>query len=215
MDEYITKVGELAAVKAQITALNTKKAELEAYFLQHGAEDIKDTKNKSISYQGEGASVTYTEAQKLSLEAPAFLKQLFGIAFGDVIETNTETSYKVKSSAIERMLIGLYTGNYTKITPSEVIAQLPCSPEKRQAVAKKLKGANFETDKKNLISICGFADDDASDYAYMYAESVVYDDFLRVLQLSGHSLTDTDISEMVKGIGIAVSVEDTTKIAIK
>ena len=111
------------------------------------------------------------------------------------------------------MLIGLYTGNYTKATPAEVIGQLPCTKDQKAALAKKLKGANFETDVKNLMEIGGLTEDDASDYAYLYAEAVVYDTFLRVLHISGAD--ENAIDEYIKGITVAVSVDDSTKISVK
>ncbi len=211
--EYSDKVKELAEVKAQLAALSSKKTELEAWFLTVGTEALKDSKSKSISYQGEnGTSVIYTQAQKLTLEAPAFLKKLLGDVFPDFIEEKNEPTYKVKSAAVERMLIGLYSGDYTKTKPSEVIAQLPCSSEQKAVLTKKLKGANFETDAKNLKEIGGFSETDASDYAYLFAEAVVYDTFLRIMKMSGN---DGNVDEYIKGLSVAVSVDDTTKITVK
>ena len=200
-------------MNAQLDALKAKKTKLEAWFLTAGNEALKDSKAKSICYKShDGSSVTYTQAQKLTLEAPTVLKKLLGKAFPDFVEEKTEPTYKVKSAAVERMLIGLYTGDYTKISPSGVIAQLPCSSEQQAALAKKLKGANFETDVKNLMVIGGFSEEDASDYAYLFAEAVVYDTFSRLMELSG---TDRDTEEIIKGLTVAVSVDDTTKISIK
>lgn len=211
--EYSDKVKELSDINSQLTELKTKKAELEAWFLTAGNEALRDSKAKSICYKSyNGSSVTYTQAQKLTLEAPTFLKNILGNAFSDFIEEKNEPTYKVKSAAVERMLIGLYTGNYTKMSPSEVIAQLPCSSEQQAILSKKLKAANFETDVKNLIDIGGFTDQDASDYAYLYAEAVVYDTFRRLMELSG---ADGDPEEFIKGLTVAVSVDDTTKISIK
>lgn len=211
--EYSDKVKELSEVKAQLAALNAKKSELEAWFLTAGNEALKDSKSKSISYQSEsGSSVTYTQAQKLTLEAPAFLKEVLGDVFPDFIEEKNEPTYKVKSTAIERMLIGLYTGDYIKTKPSEVIAQLPCSTEQKSILAKKLKGANFETDVKNLIEIGGLTEQNASDYAYLFAEAVVYDTFIRLMKLSGN---ENRADEYIECISVAVSVDDTTKITVK
>ena len=110
------------------------------------------------------------------------------------------------------MLIGVYTGDYTKAKPSEVIAQLPCSAEQKAVLTKKLKGANFETDVKNLKEIGGFSESNASDYAYLFAEAVVYDTFLKLMKLSGNN---GNADEYIKEISVAVSVEDTTKITVK
>ena len=108
----------------------------------------------SVCYRSDsGSSVTYTQAQKLTLEAPAVLKKLLGAAFPDFIEENNEPTYKVKSAAVERMLIGLYTEDYTKILPSDVLAQLPCSSQQQAALSKKLKGAGFETVLQRIIQL--------------------------------------------------------------
>lgn len=212
--EYSDKVKELSEINAQLNALKAKKSELEAWFLTAGNEALKNSKSKSICYQSNnGSSVTYTQAQKLTLEAPAFLKKLLGSSFSDFIEEKIESAYKVKSAAIERMLIGLYTGNYTKMSPSDVIAQLPCSPEQQAILSKKLKAANFETDVKNLREIGNFTEQDASDYAYLFAEAVVYDTFLRLAKVSGAE--DNPEEYYIKGLSVAISVEDTTKISIK
>lgn len=170
--EYSEKVRELADINSGLVKLKAKKSELEAWFAVIGNEALKDSKNKSISYNdGSGSSVIYTQAQKLTLESPGYLKKLFGDVFPDFIEEKNEPAYKVKSAAIERMLIGLYTGDYTKAKPSEVIAQLPCSAEQKAVLSKKLRGANFETDVKNLKEIGGFPESDASDYAYCATRS--------------------------------------------
>lgn len=211
--EYSDKVKELADVNAGLAKLKAKKSELEAWFAVIGNEALKDSKSKSISYNdGSGSSVVYTEAQKLTLESPGYLKKLLGDVFPDFIEEKNEPTYKVKSAAVERMLIGLYTGDYTKAKPSEVIAQLPCSAEQKAVLSKKLRGANFETDVKNLKEVGGFSDRDASDYAYLFAEAVVYDTFIKLMKLSGN---EDNADEYIKNISVAVSVEDTTKITIK
>lgn len=117
--EYSEKVRELADTNADLAKLKAKKSELEAWFAVIGNEALKDSKNKSISYNdGSGSSVIYTQAQKLTLESPGYLKKLLGDVFPDFIEEKNEPIYKVKSAAVERMLIGLYTGDYTKAKPS-------------------------------------------------------------------------------------------------
>lgn len=212
--EYSERVKELSQVNAQLAFLKSRKSELEAWFLTSGNEALKNSKSKSICYLSDDntGSVTYTQAQKLTLEAPSFLKKLLGDVFSDFIEEKNEPTYKVKSAAVERMLIGLCTGNYTKAKPSEVIAQLPCTQEQKAALAKKLKGASFETDVKNLKEIGGFSEEDASDYAYLFAEAVVYDTFLRLMKLTGN---DKAADDYITNISVAVSVDDTTKVTVK
>lgn len=214
MDNNADKIIRLAEIKREIDKLNTEKKELEAFFLAQGGKALEDVKNKSITYSAPGgAAVTYTEAQKLTITAPAYLKKLFDVAYSDIIKEETTTDYKIKSPTMERMLVGLYTGNYTKISPVEVLAQLPCDDKVRAALGKKLKGANFETDKKNLIA-AGFSEENAADYAFMYAEACVWDTFIKTVQLAGLPVDDSSIQRMIDGINISVQVDDTTKIKV-
>lgn len=216
-EQLSEKVAELFSITTNIKKLTEKKKEIEALFLTQGGAEIENTKYKSYVFKDEITShtVTYTEASSLSIVSPTYLKQMFGAAYPDIIKETTETKYKVASPSIERMLTGLFTGNYTKITPAEVIEQLPCDADQRKALAKKLKGASFETDKKSLMTIGGFSEDDAMDYAYMYADSIVWDMFQNVLQLSGNDVTDEAIEALIKGINISLAVDETQKIAIK
>lgn len=107
------------------------------------------------------------------------------------------------------MLVGMYTGNYTKSTPEEVITQLPCGDKAKAALSKKLKGAKFETDRDNLMKIGGFAEQDASDYAYLYAEAVVWQTFRNIAEMSG-----ADDARLLRCIDLGVAVDSSTKIAV-
>ena len=107
------------------------------------------------------------------------------------------------------MLIGIFTGSYIKSSPDDVIAQLPCDEKAKAALAKKLKGAKFETDRDNLIKIGGLSEADAGDYAYMFAEAVVWRTFCRVADMSGISR-----EKLAQDINLGVSVDSSTKIAV-
>ncbi|MGN0596587.1 MAG: hypothetical protein ACI4J1_04595 [Ruminiclostridium sp.] len=216
-EQLSAKVAELFAINEEIKTLSARKKEIEALFLTEGGSEIENTKYKSCVFADDvtNHTVTYTEATSLSIVSPTYLKQLFGTAYPDIIKETTETKYKVASAAIERMLTGLFTGNYTKITPSEVLEQLPCTADQRKALAKKLKGASFETDKKALMTIGGFSEQDAADYAYLFADSVVWDTFINVLQLSGKEVSDETEEALIRGINISLAVDETQKISVK
>ena len=175
MSDAVDKVRELSKIKADIARLNDRKKQLEAYFLERGGDDVLDTKFKSTTYSDPDsqAAVTYTEAQALTIVFPQYLKETLGTMFSDIFEEVVKTEIKPKSKDIERMLIGMYTGNYTRSTPEEIIAQLPCDDKAKAALAKKLKGAKFDTDRENLMKIGGFTEEDAGDYAYLYSEAVI------------------------------------------
>lgn len=212
MNEITEKVRELSEIKSQIARLNERKKELEAYFLERGSEDVIDTKYKSRTYADEEsqAAVTYTEAQSLEIAAPNYLENSLGEnVFKDIFEEVVKREIKPKSKEIERMLIGIFSGGYIKSSPADVIAQLPCDDKARAALSKKLKGARFETDRDNLMKIGGLSEKDASDYAYMFAEAVVWQTFCRIAEMSG-----ADRESIMKSINLGVSVGDSTKITV-
>ena len=212
MTEIIEKVKELSAVKAQIAELTERKKALEAYFLERGSEDVLDTKYKSRTYADEDsqAAVTYTEAQSLEISAPNYLEKALGESvFGDIFKEEVKREIKPQNKEIERMLIGVFTGDFIKSTPNEVIAQLPCDDKAKAAIAKKLKGAKFETDRDNLMKLGRLSEKDAGDYAYMFAEAVVWQTLCRVAEMSG-----ADKEAIIRSINLGVSVDSSTKIAV-
>ena len=211
MSDIVEKVRELSQIKADIARLTDRKKQLEAYFLERGGDDVLDTKFKSTVYADPDsqAAVTYTEAQALTIMYPHYLEETLGAIFPDIFEVATKTEVKPKNKDIERMLIGMYTENYTRSTPEEIIAQLPCDDKAKAALAKKLKGAKFETDRDNLMKIGGFSEQDAGDYAYLYAEAVVWQTFRRIAEMSG-----ADDARLLRCIDLGVAVDSSTKIAV-
>lgn len=209
--EIVAKVRALSEVKAKIAALNERKRELEAYFLSRGGEDVEDTKYKSAVYADpeSQASVTYTQARSLTVAMPNYLRKSLGEVFADIFEVKTTTEIKPRSKEIERMLVGMFTGEYTQLSPDEVIRGLPCDDKAQAALAKKLKGKNFESDRDNLMKLGGFNAADASDYAYLYAEAVIWRTFRSVCEMSGISE-----AQLQRDISLALSVGDTTKITV-
>ncbi len=212
MTEIIEKVRELSEIKARIAEFTERKKELEAYFLERGNVDVADTKYKSRTYADEEsqAAVTYTEAQALEITAPNYLEKALGESvFKDIFEEKIKREIKPKDKDIERMLIGIFTDGYIKSSPADVIAQIPCDEKSKAALAKKLKGAKFETDRDNLMKLGGLSEADAGDYAYMYAEAVVWQTLCRVAEMSG-----ADKDAIIHSINLGVSVDSSTKIAV-
>ena len=77
------------------------------------------------------------------------------------------------------------------------------------ALSKKLKGAKFETNRDNLMKIGGLSESDAGDYAFMYAEAVVWQTLCRVAEMSG-----ADKEKIIRSINLGVSVDSSTKITV-
>ncbi|MCX4289806.1 MAG: hypothetical protein OSJ46_09950 [Duncaniella sp.] len=212
MSEIIEKVKELSEINARIAELNERKKELEVYFYERGSVDVADTKYKSRTYADESsqASVTYTQSQTLKISGAKYLeKELGKEVFQDIFKEEIKREIKPKDKDIERMLIGIFTKNYFKHMPKEVIDELPCDDKAKAVLSKKLKGANFDTDRDNLIKIGGLSQKDASDYAYMYAEAVVWQTLCRVAEMSG-----ADKDAIIHSINLGVSVDSSTKISV-
>ncbi len=214
--EYKKLITELAALTATIKEMTERKKAIEAVLLVQGADDLKDTKDKSISYaDSQGNKVTYTEAVSVSIVSPAYLKQIFGDAYSDIINEDTKTDYKIASKSLERMFAALYTGDLTRITVSEFFDQLPCGEKEKKALRKKLKGVNYEKDCAALSAVGGFSESDAKDYAYLFADAVVWSQLMGVCQLAGMPLTDDTINSIIRSITAAIAVEETTKLRLE
>lgn len=214
--EYTKLITELAEITETIKHMSERKKAIEAALLIRGGDDLKDTKEKSVRYADEaGNKVTYTEAVSVSVISPAYLRQLFGEAYSDLITETVKTDYKVASKPLERLFAALYTGDITRMTVEDFFAQLPCDDKQKKALRKKLKGADFEKDCTALTAIGGFDEASAKDYAFLFAEAVVWNQLLGVCQLARMSPTDEAIDTIIKGINVSVSVEETSKLKLE
>lgn len=212
INEIVTKADRLVAIKKQMEKLKKEQSEIEGFFLQLSNEQLEDTKLKTIAYSGSGANrIVATMAESLKITYPSFLKKIFGEAYKDVI--TEEVTYKLTAPA-KRMLTGLWLKNYTKSTVGEAIEQLPIDTEVKKVVAKKIRGINYDTDKKNLIALCGFDETTASDYAYLINEAAIWESFLKLMKINENDKI-TDIDEVLNLINGAVVVEETPKIKIE
>ena len=209
-------VSELVEITALIQELTERKKAIEAVLLTDGAEALKDTKLKSVEIPDEnGNKVIYTEASALTIVSPEYLKQLFGNAFKDIISEETKTEYKVKKDLFKRMLTALYRNEFTRITTDEFWKQLNCSEDKKKALKRKLKGSDFISDRDNLINIGEFSEKDASDYAFLYADAVIWSAVITVCGLAGMPPTEDNINAIIHGVNISVAVEETSKIKLE
>lgn len=210
------KVEEMAKLSKEKATLDLRYKELEAFFLKLGGEKLRDSKRRTCTFDdNDGHDVTYTEARTVKIISPAVLKRLMGDAFGDYIKESLEPKYTFKSKELERTFASVYSADIAvperKLTVDEFYDQLPCDDSAKSALRKKLKGANFLTDCKNLVSIGGFSDEDAADYAYLFSECLEWQRFMTVLDTIESKRT---VEEVIRAINSAISVSDTTKITV-
>lgn len=208
-DEKIRRYKE---IKQEISALKSEADGIEAEFLKAMEGDLEDTKYKSISYSdGEGNKVTATEANRLKVVYPTFLKNIFGAAYKDVV--TEETNYKISAGA-NRILASLYNREYIRGSSlEELIGTLKLDDKSEKALLKKLKGKNFDTDVKNLMKFGGLDEAEAKENAYLVSEICIWNEFMKLMELNGKT-SDSDIAAALTWIDGAVTVEQTAKIKI-
>ena len=95
----------------------------------------------------------------------------------------------------------------------ELIASLGLEDKAEKALLKKLKGKNFDTDVKNLMKLGGLNEADAKENAYLISEITAWNDFMKLMELSGKT-SEQDINDALRMIDGAVTVEQTAKIKI-
>ena len=95
----------------------------------------------------------------------------------------------------------------------EALSKITADGKTLKALLKKIKGKNFEGDKKNLMNIAGLDEETASDYAYMINEIAAWQEFEKLLSVSGE-ITKERVDQTLDYINSAVVVEETPKITI-
>lgn len=210
--EVQKKVDRLAQIKAEMEKLKAEQNEIEGFFLQLCDADLKNTKLKTVTYSGTNANrVTATMSENLKQIYPSFFKEIFGNAYSDAV--TEETKYKLTAPAA-RMLTNLWQKSYTKMTVEQVIQQLPCTDETKAALKKKLKGASFKTDTKNLMAIAGFSQADAEQYAYFVAEAATWESFQQLMKVNKRA-SEAEMKDVLDTINSAIVIEETPKIQIE
>lgn len=206
--EISTKVDRMVAIKQEIEKLKAEQSQLEGFFLKISDKALEDTKRKTVDYKGSvSGKVTATMAQSLKIVYPSYLKKIFGESYSDVA---TEEQ-KVKLSApAARLLTGLWTKDYVQMTIAQVIQQLPCDEESKKSLSKKLRGVKYETDRKYLMTLGGFGEEEAQQYAFFVSEAAVWENFQRLMSTTGNK--SKEILELING---AVVVEEVPKITIE
>ncbi|MEG2286166.1 MAG: hypothetical protein RSB90_11435 [Eubacterium sp.] len=205
-------VNKLVQLKEEIALLNSEKAQYEAAILTEAENDLKDTKIKTIHYEGsDWHRVTVTQSSTVKVIYPSYLPAIFGDAYEDIVKE--ERVYKLAEPA-KRMLSGLYLQEYTKLTIDEVIDSIEIDRMVKDTLKKKIKGAKFETDKKNLMEIAGLDEKNAETYAYFMMEAAVWSNFKK-LMLAGGKDNPADIKRALELIDGAVLVDESMKIAVE
>lgn len=204
-------VDELVAVQAEMAQLKNKKELLEAELLKTFETDAEDTKLKTVKYIGSFGEAAVTMADSVKLTMPSLLREIFRKGYSDLVKE--EITYKLSEPA-KRMLAAVYNRElFRDMSFAGAIDKLPCDDKAKKSLIKKLKGAKFETDVKNLVNIGGLSEEDAQDYAYMLREIRDWELFSKLMALNGVT-AEAAIDSVMTDIDGAVVAEKTPKVTV-
>lgn len=211
MEDIGKKVDRLVAIQKQTEELKNEKELLEAELLKSFEADTENTKLKTVKYPGSFGEASVTMADSVKLTLPTLLREVLKKGYSDLVKE--ETKYTMTEPA-KRMLVAVYNRElFRGMSFSEAIDKLPCDDKAKKSLMKKLKGAKFETDVKNLVKIGGLSEEDAQDYAYMLREIKDWELFSKLMALNGVT-SDAAIESVMTDIDGAVVSERTPKITI-
>ncbi len=214
MTDLVKLVDELSELAKEKKRVGDRYSEVEAEILKLGEAELKDSKEKSISYVGSGGNkATFTKSESLKLLFPSLLKDIFGVLYGDVVEEKTTFTI---SAGGKKMLIDMWLGNYlTHTTMEDVIKSTGVDEKTQKVLMKKLKGKDPEKDKRTIINVAGLSEKQAEETAYFVAEAIAYDSFMSVVNANKtDGDDDTKFEKILEIIKNAVMVEEGVKLKV-
>ncbi len=213
MSEIMNMVDRLAMLKTQMAAVKKEYEETESMLYAIAEDALKDTKLKSITYASDsGNKVTAVIADTVSNVCPSLFQSIFGKAYSDFVEEKTE--YKLKPAA-KRLLSAIRNREYCKGDINEIIDALPADEKSKKSLVKKLKGVNFETDKKNLKLLGGLDEEAASDNAFLISEIKAWEFIENIMNLNYGIVSDELLKTLDQNVNAAIVVNRTTKLTVE
>lgn len=208
-EEIRRHIDEYARLTALAAEIDRRIDDEKVYFTQLAERDLRDSKVKTKRYYGETARVTATTACTVKINKSTALERLFGAAYRDYVKTEVKTD--IKGADAKRMLAALFCGDYMTETPEECVRQMTADESQRNLLAKKIKGVNPLKDAEWIQKITECSEEDAMYYASVFAEVMAYQDFTKMMKLSGL----TDENEARELIHQGFTVEKTAKVGIE
>lgn len=202
-------VDELVALSAQEAAIRAQKETLKGELERQAEEALKDTKTRSCTYWGSNNSrVTITSTSMVKPVSISMLWSLLGPVAPDMIRE--ETTYKL-TEPCRRLVASICQGDYTEGSRQELVSQISQDPEVQAILYKRLRG-QYERDKALLMRVAEMTEQEASDWAYLAAEIITWEQLQQVLDAADWSgATETAIeiirSAMTVDNGVKVSIE--------
>ena len=209
MMEMKEKVDRLAELNRQMAAIRTEAEQIKAWFEKQAVEDLRDTKNKTVEYWGNGSSrVVVGSSETVKPVSMTMVKKLMGEVFGDFVKE--DVSYTMTAPA-KRLFAMMYLGNYTEGSLDATIRAITGDEKIQRILKKKLKG-KYEKDTETLMQTAGLTRDQASDWAYLTAEFINWEWMLQILKAAGWTGTPEDAVEIIRS---AVIVDEGIKVTVE
>lgn len=206
-------IDRMAAIKEEKLRLDNEYLGLQAKLQIAGEEELKNTKYKSVSFNGDKAKATITIADIVKNVTPSLFKDIFGKAYPDLV--NVKHTEELTAEG-KRMLAAVQHEAYCQGSVESLINSLKCDEKAKKSLLRKLNGKNFDTDKKNLMKIGGLSEKDASDTAYLAAEVISWNRLQTIIRINNDGEFSQEVFEkFLLDCKAAVCVEETTKISIE
>lgn len=208
-------IDRMAEIKQEKKALENEYDKLQAQLHVIAGEELKDTKIKSVSYVSEsGNSAQITNTDKVEISSVELLKDVFGITYPDMVKE--EMKYTLKPAA-KRMLSAIWKKEFCKGSIEDVIDTLGCDEKIRKQLLKKVKGMDFQKDKKTLMDYIGIGEKEASDAAYLISEAAAWQMISTLIMVNNNDqITNELLESTILKVNVAVNVdqEPRTKLTV-
>ncbi|MBQ8297092.1 MAG: hypothetical protein IJX77_04845, partial [Ruminococcus sp.] len=198
-------IDRMAEIKQEIKSLTAEYDTLQAQLQVKAEAALTDTKNKSVQYSGsDGNTASVTIADSVSVVAGELLPAIFGSVYPSMVKQ--EVKYTLKAPA-KRILSAIWHKEYCEGSVAEIISSLSCDDKAKKVLMKKVKGIDFDKDKKNLIDFAGLADEEASDTAYLLNEAAAWENICAIMKVNHNGEINDDIlNDIITKVNAAVNV---------
>lgn len=203
------KVDRLAELNRQMAVIKGEAEQIKAWFEKQAVDDLRDTKNKTVEYWGNGnAKVVVGNSETVKPVSMTMVKELLGKIFGDFVKE--DVSYTMTAPA-KRLFAMMFLGNYTEGTLDTTIKAITQDEKIQRTLKKKLKG-KYEKDTRTLMETAGMSEQEAGDWAYLTAEILNWEWMLQILKAADWSGTPEEAVELIRA---AVIVDEGIKVTVE
>jgi len=208
-------VDRMAEIKLEIKDLKSENDKLQAQLHVAAGEELKNTKIKSVNYSSDsGNSALVTNSDKIEICSVEMLKDIFGKFFQDMVKE--ELKYTLKPTA-KRLLAAIWNRDFCEGSIDDVVNTLSCDDKVKKVLLKKLKGIDFQKDKKVLMDFAGISENEASDTAFLINEAASWQTISNLIKVNNDNKIDDELlKNLILKVNYAISItrELKTKVTV-